>query len=91
MGIGRASPPAVGIGIHLTNIAHTFVQGIDVGDQVVHDIRINAARFNERAFGITDGAEEPVRRRIRRRSVSHRVGSGRIRRRFRIDADDVIV
>ncbi len=53
---------------------------------------IDAARFDDRAFGIADGAEEPIRRRIRRSSVGHGFGSiGCIRRRFRVYADDIVV
>ena len=83
MSIGRTSPPAVGIGVHIPNVTHALIQRIDVCDQVVQNLRMDSARFNDRAFGITDGTEEPVRRRIRRSSVGHRVGSiGRICRRF---------
>ena len=94
MGIGRAGPPSVGIGVHIPNVAHALIQRIDVGDQVVQDLRIDTARFNDRAFGITDGTEEPVRRRIRRSSVGDGFGSiGRIGclRRFRVYADDIVV
>ena len=91
MGIGRASPPAVGIGVHLANVAHALVQGVDIGCQVVHDVRIDTARFNGRAFRIADSTEEPVRRRIRR-SVGHGFSSiGSIRRRFRCNTDGVII
>ena len=83
MGIGRAGPPAVGIGVHIPNVTHALIQGIDVCDQVVQNLRMDSARFNDRTFRIADGTEEPVRRRIRCGSVSHSLNRiGCIRRRF---------
>ena len=95
MGVRRAGPPAVGIGIHMTDVAHALIQGVDVGYEVIHDLRIDASRFNDGAFRIADGAEEPIRRRICSSSIGNRFGSIRCiircRRRFRINTDDIVV
>ncbi len=31
MGVGRAGPPAVGIGVHIPNVTHALIQGIHLG------------------------------------------------------------
>ena len=54
MGIGRASPPAVGIGIHMAERRPLrLFKVFDISDKIVHDLRIDASRFNEWTFGIT--------------------------------------